>query len=68
MLPEVFCLYKWYDQPKRTFDFIQHSIAVSVLQRCLEIWRKRMRTKEVVDKLQCFIGRIGDFEQGQIGF
>jgi hypothetical protein len=27
-----------------------------------------MRTKEVVDKLQCFIGRIGDFEQGQIGF
>lgn len=68
MLPEVFGLNKWYDQPKRTFDFIQHSISVSVLQRCLEIWRKRMRTKEVVDKLQCFIGRVSDFEQRQIGF
>ena len=55
MLPEVFGLYKRYDQPKRTFDFIQHSVSVSVLQRCLEIWRKRMRTKEVVDKLQRFI-------------
>lgn len=62
MLPEVFGLYKWYDQPKRAFDFIQHSVSVSVLQRCLEIWRKRMRTKEVVDKLQRFIGRISDFE------
>ena len=62
MLPEVFGLYKWYDQPKRTFVFIQHSVSVSVLQRCLEIWRKRMRTKEVIDKLQCFIRRISDFE------
>ena len=68
MLPEVFGLYKRYDQPKRTFDFIQHSVSVSVLQRCLEIWRKRMRTKEVVDKLQRFISRISDFEQRQIGF
>ncbi len=62
MLPEVFGLNKRYDQPKRTFDFIQHSVTVSVLQRCLEIWRKRMRTKEVIDKLQRFVRRISDFK------
>jgi hypothetical protein len=42
MFPEKFGLDKRDDQPKRTFDFIQHEESVYVLQRCLEIWRKRV--------------------------
>jgi len=62
MFPEKFGLDKWDDQPKRTFDFIQHEESVYVLQRCLEIWRKRMRAEEVINELHRFIDVVGQFE------
>lgn len=66
MLPEVLGLDKRNHQPERAFDFVQHKEYLSDLQRCLEIWRKRMRTEEVLNELECFVCGISEFEQREV--